>query len=176
MKDLRDLLAEEFAGDIILTTCCIKTNPNGADEYLCPFCGAYQYSHKNEYIMMNELNHDDDCLYSKALKYKQNPPVSVVPDEYILCSAIDYYGNLISGFRHKDCNNIIKLINPNITEEQLPSRQYQGFLTSKNRFVGRKEAWKIALANDQIKFGLEASDNGEDSELISENLYMLDDE
>lgn len=171
---LRDVLAEEFAGDIILTNCFIINNPNGADEYSCPFCGAYQYSHKNEYIMMDELNHDDDCLYSKALKFKQNPPV--VPDEYILCSAIDYYGKIISGFRHKDCYNIIRMINPNITEEELPERYLCGFLTSKNRYVNRKEAWKIALANDQIKFGLKASDNGEDSELISENLYMLDDE
>jgi len=92
-------------------------------------------------------------------------------DEYILCAAIKYDGNIISGFRHKDCSKILKLINPNHNDLYI-----NGFLTSKNRFVGRKEAWKIALANDQIKFGLEASDNGEDSILISENLYMLEDE
>ena len=52
-----------------------------------------------------------------------------------------------------------------------PDREYQGFLTSENRFVNRMDAWVIAKNNNQIKFGLEASDNGENSELISENLY-----
>ena len=78
---------------------------------------------------------------------------------------------LIIAGRHKDCSKILDKISLN--DNDLYPR---GFLTSKNRFVGRKEAWKIALANNQIKFGLEASDNGEDSILISENLYMLEDE
>lgn len=52
-----------------------------------------------------------------------------------------------------------------------PGREKQGFMTSLNRFVDRKEAWKIAKANNQIKFGMKASENGEESELISENLY-----
>ena len=50
-------------------------------------------------------------------------------------------------------------------------RKDQGFLTSENRFVDRKEAWKIAKKEGQIYFGYEASNNGENSELISENLY-----
>jgi hypothetical protein len=47
----------------------------------------------------------------------------------------------------------------------------QGFLTSLNRYVDRKEGWIIAKKNKQIQWGLEASENGEDSALISENLY-----
>jgi hypothetical protein len=88
--------------------------------------------------------------------------------EYILCSAVEYNGQIISGFRHNDCNDIIRSINPNYK----PDRKNQGFLTSMNRFVDRKEAWRIAVANKQIKYGLIASDNGEDSSLVSENLYL----
>jgi hypothetical protein len=50
-------------------------------------------------------------------------------------------------------------------------RDNQGFLTSLNRYVDRKEGWIIAKKNKQIQWGLEASENGEDSALISENLY-----
>ena len=35
----------------------------------------------------------------------------------------------------------------------------------------QKEGWKIAKENNQIQWGLSASENGEDSQLISENLY-----
>ncbi|WP_307288856.1 hypothetical protein [Pedobacter agri] len=58
-----------------------------------------------------------------------------------------------------------------MNDDQLPRREHQGFLTSKNRYVSRKEGWNIAKANNQIKLGLEASENGEESQLISENLY-----
>ena len=50
-------------------------------------------------------------------------------------------------------------------------RKHQGFITSLDRYVDRQEAWKIALANNQIVFGKDASDNDDDSILISENLY-----
>ena len=54
----------------------------------------------------------------------------------------------------------------------MPQRENQGFLTSLNRYVDRKEGWKIAKENNQIQWGLSASENGEDSQLISENLYQ----
>lgn len=92
-------------------------------------------------------------------------------DEFILCAAIDYNGIIISGARHGNCNATLKLLVPNIAPESIPDRDKQGFLTSKNMFVDRKEAWKIALDNNQIKYGLKASDNGDESILISENLY-----
>ena len=88
--------------------------------------------------------------------------------EYILCSAINYNDIIISGKRHKDCYKILNALVNNVIE---PGREHQGFLTSENRFVNRKDAWVISKNNNQIKFGLEASDNGENSELISENLY-----
>ena len=75
--------------------------------------------------------------------------------------------------KKKDNNNLDALVK-DISEDAYPGREHQGFLTSKNRYVDRKEAWKIADENNQIKFGKECSDNGDYSELVSENLYQND--
>ena len=107
--------------------------------------------------------------------------------EFILCSAIHFKngaettvcgvedGVIICGRRHSDCYATLKGIVDYYSDDAYLhlhlNRDEQGFLTSENRFVSRKEAWDIAKENGQIKFGLEASENGELSELISENLY-----
>lgn len=91
--------------------------------------------------------------------------------EYILCSAIIYDGTIISGRRHSNCYEVLHAFIDSIPEEEYPGRDAQGFLTSTGRYVDRKEGWKIADENNQIKFGREVSDKGEESELISENLY-----
>jgi hypothetical protein len=88
--------------------------------------------------------------------------------EFILCAAIDYNGTIISGHRHSDCYSILQKL---VSNPVLPPREKQGFLTSENRFVNRGETWKIAKENNQIKYGYDASENEEDSILISENLY-----
>lgn len=95
--------------------------------------------------------------------------------EKILCSAINYNGAIITGRRHSDCYKSLKSIlevesYSNINFE-LPDREHQGFLTTFNRFVDRKEAYKIAKAQNQIKYGFDATENGEESILISENLF-----
>jgi hypothetical protein len=92
----------------------------------------------------------------------------MIDQEFILCSALDYNGTIISAARHSDCYAIIKKLFDNPV---LPERDKQGFLTSRNRFVDRWEAWQIAKLNNQIRYGEEASDNGDESILISENLY-----
>ena len=104
--------------------------------------------------------------------------------EFILCAAIDYNGVIVCGHRHGDCYEIIEKLCGDIDTDKLPDRKKQGFLTSENRYVSREEAWDIAKANNQIKYGLEACEKPnkelekwlgfEDSPLpalISENLY-----
>lgn len=117
--------------------------------------------------------------------------------EFILCAAIWYQdglkhdaqpknietGFVIAGRRHHNCyatakalaglDETIKLKITNIenTMSKEEYRNHQGFITSLDRYVNRREGYQIAKANNQIQFGLEASDNGEDSILISENLY-----
>jgi hypothetical protein len=90
--------------------------------------------------------------------------------EFILCAALNFNGSIICGHRHSDCyKTLIDVVK--VKDEDLPLRDNQGFLTSLNRYVDRKEGWIIAKKNKQIQWGLEASDNGDDSALISENLY-----
>ena len=66
--------------------------------------------------------------------------------EYIICAASLYNELPICGINHAECIKIIRLIDPSYPHR----REAQGFLTSTNRFVGRKEAYKIARANKQI--------------------------
>lgn len=115
--------------------------------------------------------------------------------EFVLCAAIYIndgevhegqpqniqIGFVICGRRHHNCYQTIKdLCGENVNSKygKLISamssdeiRKHQGFITSEDRYVDRKDAWKIAKENEQIQFGLESSENEEDSILISENLY-----
>jgi hypothetical protein len=98
--------------------------------------------------------------------------------EFILCAALKFGEIVVPGHRHSDCYKLLDDFKVNYPGD----RSNQGFLTSENRFVDRKEGWKIAKDNGQIKYGLEASDHDNEpilgleigkmeSELISENLY-----
>ena len=115
--------------------------------------------------------------------------------EFILCAAIYINDGIvheaqpenieiafvICGRRHHNCYQTIKDLTGQTPNEKIGTfinslseeehRKHQGFITSTDRYVDRKEAFKIAKENNQIQFGLSASDNGEDSILISENLF-----
>ena len=111
--------------------------------------------------------------------------------EFILCAAIwindeehhedqpegIFEGFVICGHRHGDCYKTIKDLTGNVAaylkkfKSHNEDRKYQGFVTSANRYVDRYEAWKIAGKNNQVVHGLVASEKGDDSILLSENLY-----
>lgn len=102
--------------------------------------------------------------------------------DFILCAAIKYNGLIIPGHRHGDCYSLLEGLIGKISTDKLPGRNKQGFLTSKNRYVSREEAWEIAKENNQIMFGLKACDFDVEIQgidytgvhtpiLISENLY-----
>jgi len=81
--------------------------------------------------------------------------------EIIICAAIkDDYNRVVRGHRHHDCTRTLRDM-PNGEERTFK----QGFITSTNRFVERKEAMQI-----QIKAGLMSKDN-EGIDLYSEDLY-----
>ena len=106
--------------------------------------------------------------------------------ERILCSANWYddgvkhvhqptnikIGYVIAGQRHHNCIYTFSLIQKDVKKEEtikLQRTEVQGFLTSKNRFVGRKLATKIAFEANQLP------ENGHkikiNQELFSEDLY-----
>jgi len=112
--------------------------------------------------------------------------------EFIICAAIWVNDNqehkqqpsnisigfVLSGRRHHNCYQAIAdlkgdvdtyLLSLGLSDKDM--RNHQGFVTSLDRYFNRKDAWAIAKANNQIQYGLAASENGEDSILISENLY-----
>ena len=116
----------------------------------------------------------------------------MIDKEFILCTAIWIndkqihtkqpinieIGFVVCGRRHSNCyQTIVDLKGDsdkyfkslNISDDDM--RENSGFITSLDRYVTRKEAWIIAKQNNQIQFGLAVSDNGNDSILISENLY-----
>ncbi len=106
--------------------------------------------------------------------------------ERILCAAIHYnngtknttvlnidIGVIICGRRHADCIRTLEALIPNIDESKIPDRDKQGFMTSKNRYISREEAFLIAKANNQIEHKM--FDNDETGSLNSEDLYWGDD-
>jgi hypothetical protein len=103
--------------------------------------------------------------------------------EYILCAAIWYKdlpmkrpevlenrgfrpynvdrGVVVSGWRHGNCIYQMVAITGLRSIPAEAGEEIQGFLTSKNRFVDRKEAGEIAFANgqtDELKTTLYSED------------------
>jgi len=111
----------------------------------------------------------------------------VVPKEKILCAA-NYYndcqtyknqpiniskGFVICGYRHNHVNSIIEKIYEELTNPKknfLMDVEVKGFLTNTNRFVNRKEAYKIAFEADQI-IGPNKGCPENEIGLTSEDLY-----
>lgn len=107
--------------------------------------------------------------------------------EHILCAANHYddgFGhpeqpyNIVIGFvvcgrRHSNCEHTFALITAQYDAarmHRLRSTEAKGFLTSKNRFVRRQEAYAIAYAADQI-IGPNKGRKTNEIGLTSEDLY-----
>lgn len=102
--------------------------------------------------------------------------------EWILCAAIHFddgikhqhmpsgieTGIVICGRRHNNCYSILAALKGIQAHVGKCGRDAQGFITSHDRYVGRKEGYKIARAAGQLLLDL---GDGEDMGLISENLY-----
>jgi hypothetical protein len=104
-------------------------------------------------------------------------------NERILCAAIHYddkvnydyspqginTGFVICGYRHNNCIEILKVIYKESSNvpKGLVRKSVQGFLTSKNRFVTRKEAFKIFFPEPGHKQPFDSLND----ELFSEDLY-----
>ena len=98
--------------------------------------------------------------------------------EYIICAAIWYHdlktdthnpkniqtGMVVCGRRH---HNVISVM-ANLGVRTATASHTQGFMTSKDRFLNREEAGKLAMEIGQIERTL---DQEEVPTLISEELY-----
>jgi hypothetical protein len=107
--------------------------------------------------------------------------------ERILCSALFYNdgkphvnqptnissGFVVTGFRHANCYATVSAIlgqDKTIEMKQQVGREGQGFLTSNNRFVDRKEGMIIAMTAGQLLYP-KLHEGNENAELTSEDLY-----
>ena len=92
-------------------------------------------------------------------------------NEFIICAAIlvNETNKIFYGHRHDQCHNALNSeLSWTLNRQQIAKiKKTQGFVTSKNRFVDRKEALVIARTNDQVLDYQEI--RGE--ELYSEDLY-----
>lgn len=96
--------------------------------------------------------------------------------ERILCAALLYNGNIVSGYRHSDCYQTIANVLGIDTccddwtnkIPNMPGRNEQGFLTSKNRYVNRTEGFNIAFNANQLILPYK---EGQEKILTSEDLY-----
>jgi hypothetical protein len=114
------------------------------------------------------------------------------PMEKIICSAIYISdgkqhtdqptnietGFVISGRRHNNCYAVLKSLlgkegMERILNDVKQTRDDQGFITSMNRYVNRKEAMVIAKRENQLLVPKLHQDN-EDSILTSEDLFPMD--
>lgn len=107
-------------------------------------------------------------------------------EEFIICSAIHYndgkiytsvpknidFGFVVCGRRHFDCSEIFNLIATNTADfDKSKISKVRGFLTNSNRFVDRKEAYKIAFNAGQI-IGPNKDYPENEIGLTSEDLYF----
>ena len=83
-------------------------------------------------------------------------------DTYVNQPINIHSGYVVCGHRHHNCLTTFAML-VGIREKPLSERQVQGFLTSRNRFVNRREAAKIAFGAGQIE---------EEKEILySEDIY-----
>jgi len=80
-------------------------------------------------------------------------------------------GYVVCGYRHCNCYGLLGAIFTDTDNEPWkrvrPEKETQGFITNKNRFINREEAFKIATDNNQI---LDPEDT-RGNELFSEDIY-----
>lgn len=98
-------------------------------------------------------------------------------EELIVCAAIKVEGvgnkwdDLYLGLRHSDCFASMKKRRDLLTKDdrvrvRMLQNSEQGFLTSKNRFVSRENAFYIAKNSGQI-----LTKHGDKTFLYSEDIY-----
>lgn len=100
----------------------------------------------------------DDELYDTEIADVLHKRIRATNQEYIICAAIHFesnkvqahqprnitHGLVVCGRRHHNCFATVATFEVKLKEIE------QGFLTSKDRFVDRKEAAEIALSAGQI--------------------------
>jgi len=93
-----------------------------------------------------------------------------LPDNIIVCAANfnPFTGKIILGVRHWDDH--MRQHRNELSDSGLSSQYEQGFIDKFGRWHSRTEAWKIAVAANQIRRQV-GDDSADGGTLYSENLY-----
>jgi len=157
-------------------------------KYIASYNGGFvEYFRQHNYRYMYELW---ERVYNIATAYSSPAPQEaegVEQAERIVCAA-NYYddgkqhshqpknvlqGFVVAGRRHHNCiGTFAQIVGFPYSDEakQIHQTEEQGFLTTLNRFVDRKEAYKIAFAANQI-IGPNKGYSENSIGLTSEDLY-----
>ena len=90
---------------------------------------------------------------------------------FIICSAVKVNDIIIAGRRHGDALETLKALNLELYNSITRENFVAGFIDNYGDFHTRPEAWKIALAAEQVRFGKNATIPQEEPWLISEHLF-----
>ena len=92
----------------------------------------------------------------------------MINKEIIICAAVRASdGIIVRGHRHCDAIRTLQNMKHYLLER--PNGDNQGFVTSKNRYVNRKEGLKI-----QLEAGIKSADKHRNFEYMSDELYSED--
>lgn len=107
--------------------------------------------------LFDEIDRLNDRLKMQAIQQK----------EIVICAAVkSNCGKIFRGHRHGDCFRTIKDAN----QEPSHGADAQGFITSRNRFVDRKEGMELQKASG-IPSAAEFDGGYRGTTLFSEDLY-----
>lgn len=115
------------------------------------------------------LNVAGDIIVGMFVAYGINY-LSDTQKEIVICAAIDFDGRVVRGHRHSDCIHTANRMGIDTKHRS----DAEGFITSKNRFVDRKEGYELQIAagiKSVLSGGIYASDAYRGKELYSEDLY-----
>jgi hypothetical protein len=112
------------------------------------------------------INNDTEYILCAAIWYKELPLVKEDIPSSLLRPVNCATGIVFCGFRHPHCLYQLVAITGMRSVKTEVGDYSQGFLTSRNRFVDRREAAKIAIASGQI-----LKTEYEKGVLFSEDIY-----
>lgn len=137
-----------------------KTNSEQVEEWEKEFENYFSNGYIQR-ISAIELKKQCKIVIKDILAQQQ----SLLKKEIIICAAVVATdGSIYRGHRHNNCLELIY----ELGKKQRPDHEAQGFITSENRYVDRKEAYKIQRAAGIPS----ASEDGyQGTDLYSEDLY-----
>lgn len=90
----------------------------------------------------NFMGDEEHEAWGKTKAALSAAPQTEAPQEVCICAAIRMpSGEVIHGHRHNHCYDVVRARTDAVREDIVAAEQ--GFVTSQNRFVGRKEAMRI---------------------------------